>query len=375
MFGLYIHVPFCVKKCNYCDFNSFKLDKNLKNTYLEDLSKEMELYKSEVSEEVTSIFLGGGTPSILNGDEIRYIFKSINENFKVSDSAEITIECNPGILTVDKLRAMKECGINRLSIGLQTTQNNHLKYIGRIHSYEEFEKNYKEALKEGFKNINVDLMYGLPNQTFEDWKESLEKITNLNPTHISAYSLILEEGTELYNMYQRKEFELMDEDTDIDMYEYTINYLNSKGYKQYEISNYAKEGFECEHNILYWKCEHYIGLGPGASGYVGNIRYSNLCDLNEYHEMIEKNEKPIDNKEILSKQDSIEEKIFMGLRMNDGIKFNDFKNKFNIDFLEVYKSQLRDLSEKRLISINEESMRLTQKGREISNSVFIEFMN
>lgn len=375
MFGLYIHVPFCVKKCNYCDFNSFKLDKNLKNTYLEDLSKEMELYKSEVSEEVTSIFLGGGTPSILNGDEIRYIFKSINENFKVSDSAEITIECNPGILTVDKLRAMKECGINRLSIGLQTTQNNHLKYIGRIHSYEEFEKNYKEALKEGFKNINVDLMYGLPNQTFEDWKESLEKITNLNPTHISAYSLILEEGTELYNMYQRKEFELMDEDTDIDMYEYTINYLNSKGYKQYEISNYAKEGFECEHNILYWKCEHYIGLGPGASGYVGNIRYSNLCDLNEYHEMIEKNEKPIDNKEILSKQDSIEEKIFMGLRMNEGIKFDDFKNKFDINFLEVYKNQLRDLSEKRLISINEESMRLTQKGREISNSVFIEFMN
>ena len=375
MFGLYIHVPFCVKKCNYCDFNSFKLDKNLKNTYLEDLSKEMELYKSEVSEEVTSIFLGGGTPSILNGDEIRYIFKSINENFKVSDSAEITIECNPGILTVDKLRAMKECGINRLSIGLQTTQNNHLKYIGRIHSYEEFEKNYKEALKEGFKNINVDLMYGLPNQTFEDWKESLEKITNLNPTHISAYSLILEEGTELYNMYQRKEFELMDEDTDIDMYEYTINYLNSKGYKQYEISNYAKEGFECEHNILYWKCEHNIGLGPGASGYVGNIRYSNLCDLNEYHEMIEKNEKPIDNKEILSKQDSIEEKIFMGLRMNEGIKFDDFKNKFDINFLEVYKNQLRDLSEKRLISINEESMRLTQKGREISNSVFIEFMN
>ncbi|SCH37108.1 Oxygen-independent coproporphyrinogen-III oxidase [uncultured Clostridium sp.] len=375
MFGLYIHIPFCVKKCNYCDFNSFKLDKNLKSTYLEDLRKEMELYKNEVSEEITSIFLGGGTPSILNGGEIKYIFKSIKENFKVSDNAEITIECNPGTLTVDKLRAMRECGINRLSIGLQATQNNHLKYIGRIHSYDEFEKNYKEALKEGFKNINVDLMYCLPNQTFEEWKESLEKITHLNPTHISAYSLILEEGTELYNMHQRKEFKLMDEDTDIDMYEYTINYLNSKGYKQYEISNYAKEGFECEHNILYWKCEHYIGLGPGASGYIKNIRYRNVCDLNEYHKMIEKNEKPIESKEILSKQDSIEEKIFMGLRMNDGIKFNDFKNKFNIDFLEVYKSQLRDLSEKGLISITEESMKLTQRGREISNSIFIEFMN
>lgn len=377
MFGLYIHVPFCVKKCNYCDFNSFKVDRISKNTYLEDLRKEMELYKNEIdeNEEITSIFLGGGTPSILSGDEIKYIFKCINDNFNIKKDAEITIECNPGTLTLEKLQDMKDTGINRLSIGLQATQNNHLEYIGRIHTYEEFEKNYKEALKVGFDNINVDLMYSLPNQSFDDWKESLEKITDLNPTHISAYSLILEEGTELYNMYERKEFRLMDEDTDIDMYEYTINYLKSKGYKQYEISNYSKNGFECEHNKLYWKCGHYIGLGPGASGYIKNTRYGNLCDLNEYHKSLLKNERPIESKEILNTEDKIEEKIFMGLRMNEGISFDDFKKQFNIDFLEKYHKQIKDLSEKNLIQLSEGKMALTQKGREISNTVFIEFMN
>ena len=377
MFGLYIHVPFCVSKCNYCDFNSFKLNKVKKDTYLEDLRKEMELYKNEIDEdeEITSIFLGGGTPSILSGDEIKYIFKCINDNFNIKKDAEITIECNPGTLTLKKLKDMKEAGVNRLSIGLQAVQNNHLEYIGRIHTYEEFEKNYKEALNVGFKNINVDLMYSLPNQSFDDWKESLEKITNLNPTHISAYSLILEEGTELYNMYERNEFRLIDEDIDIDMYEYTINYLKSKGYNQYEISNYSKDGFECEHNKLYWKCGHYIGLGPGASGYIKNIRYSNLCDLNDYHDSLMKNKKPIDNKEVLTTQDKIEEKIFMGLRMNDGIYFDDFKKEFNIDFLEKYNNQIKDLTNKNLIELGGGKMSLTQKGREISNTVFIEFMN
>lgn len=377
MFGLYIHIPFCVKKCNYCDFNSFKLDKDLKNRFLQDLKKEMKLYKEELENEaeITSIFLGGGTPSILNEEEIEYIFKCINENFKIKEGAEITIECNPGTLNLEKLLMMKKVGINRLSIGLQATQDKHLKYIGRIHTYDEFEKNYKEALNVGFNNINIDLMYCLPNQSFDDWKESLEKITNLNPAHISAYSLILEEDTELYNMYKRNEFKLMDEDTDIDMYEYTINYLKSKGYNQYEISNYSKPGFECNHNILYWKCGHYIGLGPGASGYIKNIRYGNLCDLNEYHTKLLKNEKPIESKEVISIKDGIEEKIFMGLRMNEGIKFADFKSEFNIDFLEKYKKQIQDLSEKKLIKLDDDGIALTQKGREISNSVFIEFMN
>ena len=376
MLGLYIHIPFCVSKCNYCDFNSFKLNKELKYRYIKDLKKEMILYKEEFRDkEITSIFLGGGTPSILESEEIREIFFNIKSNFNIKKDAEITIECNPGTLSKEKLITMKELGINRLSIGLQATQNYHLRYIGRIHTYEEFVKNYKEALDIGFKDINIDLMYALPNQNFDEWKESLEKIVKLNPSHISAYSLILEKGTKLYDMYEKNEFEMIDEDTDIKMYNYTINYLKDNGYNQYEISNYAKNGFECKHNILYWKCNHYIGLGPGASGYIDDYRYNNLESLNDYHEKLLNNEKPIDFIDKLTIEDKIQEKIFMGLRMNEGIKFDEFKNEFNLDFKERFKDILKRLKNNKLIVEDELGIKLTQEGREISNSVFIEFMN
>lgn len=376
MLGLYIHIPFCVSKCNYCDFNSFKLNKELKDRYIKDLKKEMILYKDEFREkEITSIFLGGGTPSILESEEIREIFFYIKSNFNIKKDAEITIECNPGTLSKEKLITMKDLGINRLSIGLQATQESHLRYIGRIHTYEEFVKNYKEALDIGFKNINIDLMYALPNQNFDEWKDSLEKIVKLNPSHISAYSLILEEGTKLHDMYEKNEFEMIDEDTDIKMYNYTINYLKDNGYNQYEISNYSKIGFECNHNILYWKCNHYIGLGPGASGYINNYRYNNLESLNDYHEKLLNNEKPIDFIDELTIEDKIQEKIFMGLRMNEGIKFIEFKDEFDLDFKLRFKDVLKRLKENKLIIEDEFGIKLTQDGREISNSVFIEFMN
>lgn len=376
MLGLYVHIPFCVSKCNYCDFNSFKLNKELKDRYIKDLKKEMILYKDEFREkEITSIFLGGGTPSILESEEIKEIFFYIKSNFNIKKDAEITIECNPGTLSKEKLITMKDLGINRLSIGLQATQEIHLRYIGRIHTYEEFVKNYKEALDIGFKNINIDLMYALPNQNFDEWKDSLEKIVKLNPSHISAYSLILEEGTKLHDMYEKNEFEMIDEDTDIKMYNYTINYLKDNGYNQYEISNYSKSGFECNHNILYWKCNHYIGIGPGASGYINNYRYNNLESLNDYHKKLLNNEKPIDFIDELTIEDKIQEKIFMGLRMNEGIKFIEFKNEFDLDFKLRFKDVLKRLKENKLIIEDKFGIKLTQEGREISNSVFIEFMN
>ena len=375
MLGLYIHIPFCVKKCKYCDFNSFKLNINEKRKYLNSLKREMELYKENLEDKsIDSIFVGGGTPSILNEEEIRILFRNIKNNFQIKDSAEITMECNPGTLTLNKLKTMKECGVNRLSIGLQAVQNNHLEYIGRVHTYEEFEKNYYQAKEVGFENINVDLMYALPNQSKEDWMESLEKVVKLNPTHISAYSLILEENTELFNMYERHEFELLDEDTDIEMYEYTISYLKSNGYNQYEISNYAKKGFECKHNILYWKCENYVGLGVSASGFLNETRYNNLCELDEYEEIIHSGKKPIEWEEKLSIKDEIEESIFLGLRMNEGIKFKDFYEKYNFNFEEEYKNEIDKLKKMKLIETKDEGMKLTQKGREISNSVFVEFM-
>lgn len=373
MLMLYIHIPFCIKKCNYCDFNSYNLDLTQKKRYLEDLKKEMQMYKTK--EEISSVFIGGGTPSILTPQELEELFKNIKENFEINKDAEITVECNPGTLTLDKLKTMKEIGVNRLSIGLQAVQENHLKYIGRIHTYEEFLKNYNDAISVGFKNINVDLMYNLPNQTTKDWIETLEIVGKLEPKHISAYSLILEEGTELYSMYEQSKFELNDEDTDIEMYRYTIDFLKTKGYHQYEISNYSKEGYECEHNIGYWRCDHYIGIGAGASGYLEDNRYNNVESLEEYHNMVTDGKKPIVNNEELSVKDSIEEKIFMGLRMNEGIKYEDFKKQFNIDFANVYSEQIKVLSKRKLIKESKVGIELTQKGREISNSVFVEFIN
>lgn len=375
MLGLYIHIPFCISKCKYCDFNSYKLDLDEKRKYLNAIEKEMKFYKEEIrGKEIDTIFIGGGTPSILNQNEIKFLFNNIKSNFKIKNDAEITMECNPGTLTLDKLNTMKECGVNRLSIGLQAVQNKHLEYIGRIHTYEEFQKNYYQAKEVGFENINIDLMYALPNQSKKDWMESLEKVVKLNPTHISAYSLILEENTELFNMYEKNEFKLLDEDTDIEMYEYTIKYLKSHGYNQYEISNYAKEGFECKHNILYWKCKNYVGLGASASGFLNEIRYNNFCELDKYEGIINSGKKPIEWKEKLSIKDKIEESIFLGLRMNEGIEFKHFHEKYNVNFREVYKNEINKLEKMKLIEISDKGMKLTQKGREISNSIFVEFM-
>lgn len=376
MLGLYIHIPFCVTKCKYCDFNSFKIDLNEKIKYLNYLGEEMKLYKEEIkNREIDSVFVGGGTPSILNENEINILFEKIKENFNIKSNAEITMECNPGTLTLNKLKVMKKSGVNRLSIGLQAVQNHHLKYIGRIHTFEEFEKNYHDAKQMGFDNINIDLMYALPNQSREDWMESLEKVVKLNPTHISAYSLILEENTELFKMYERDEFNLLDENTDIEMYEYTIDYLKSHGYNQYEISNYAKEGYECKHNIVYWKCDNYLGLGPGASGYINNYRYSNICDIKKYNKCLEYNKKPIEEKNVLSKKDEMEEFIFMGLRMNEGINLDEFYEKFNVNFKHKYNNILDKLKNLNLIIEQNNNIALTQRGRELSNTVFIEFID
>lgn len=376
MLGLYIHVPFCAQKCYYCDFNSYKINSNQKKEYLINIEREMKFYKGEFKDKCfDTVFFGGGTPSILTVDELQELVNNINENFNIKKDAEITIECNPGTINREKLEAMKKMGINRLSIGLQATQNYHLKSIGRIHTYEEFEKNYYDALDIGFENINIDLMYALPNQKTQEWKDTLDKIIKLNPSHISAYSLILEEGTKLYDMYQNKEFELLDEDTDINMYNYTIDTLKRHGYNQYEISNYSKENLECKHNIIYWKCDNYLGLGPGASGFIGDTRYSNIEDICEYNKCIMQNIRPVSEEIELTKKDKIEEFIFMGLRMNEGINVDIFKERFDTDFYDIYQEVMDKLIKRELVRFDGKNISLTQKGREISNSVFIEFLN
>ena len=376
MLGLYIHIPFCVEKCFYCDFNSYKIqNKNEKKEYIKNLKKEINLYKEEFKDKYfDTIFLGGGTPSILEGEELEEIFNEIYKNFSILKDAEITIECNPGTLTKKKLQTMKKCGVNRLSIGLQTTQNKNLKYIGRIHTYEIFEKNYKEALEVGFENINIDLMYSLPNQSFDEYKESLDKVIRLSPTHISSYSLILEENTKLHKMYENKEFELNSDELDIKIYDYTIDKLKENGYNHYEISNYSKNNYECKHNIIYWKCENYLGLGAGASGYINNIRYKNVDSINDYNRLLKNNQKPIEEINKLTSKDKIEEAIIMNLRMTEGIDILEFNKKYDINFKEKYNNILEKLKYENLIIEKNNRVFFTRRGRQISNTVLIEFL-
>lgn len=375
MYGIYIHIPFCVKKCRYCDFNSYKIDIEKKKRYIKALEKEIEIYsKMDNKIKIDTIFLGGGTPSILKPDEIESIFEKLNSSFDISEDAEITMECNPGTLDEEKLNAMKKSGVNRLSIGLQAVQNDILEYIGRIHTFEEFEKTYNLVRKCGFDNVNIDLMYNLPNQREKEWMETLEKVVSLNPEHISAYSLILEEGTELCDMYERGEFTLSGDDTDIKMYRYTIDYLKKNGYMQYEISNYAKPGKECRHNIIYWKCDNYIGLGAGASGYIGNRRYSNIPEVDEYNETIEAGKLPVLSEEVLTDEEKFEELVFMGLRMNEGVLYEDFEKISGIDIRKYRKEIIERLKKDNLIECDENRIKLTQSGREISNKVFLDII-
>lgn len=375
MYGIYIHIPFCVKKCRYCDFNSYKIDVEKKKRYIKALEKEIEIYsKMDNKRKIDTIFLGGGTPSILKPDEIESIFEKLNSSFDISEDAEITMECNPGTLDEEKLNAMKKSGVNRLSIGLQAVQNDILEYIGRIHTFEEFEKTYNLVRKCGFDNVNIDLMYNLPNQREKEWMETLEKVVSLNPEHISAYSLILEEGTELCDMYERGEFTLSGDDTDIKMYRYTIDYLKENCYMQYEISNYAKPGKECRHNIIYWKCDNYIGLGAGASGYIGNRRYSNIPEVDEYNETVEAGKLPVLSEEVLTDEEKFEELVFMGLRMNEGVLYEDFEKISGIDIRKYRKEIIERLKKDNLIECDENRIKLTQSGREISNKVFLDII-
>ncbi len=373
--GLYIHIPFCMQKCNYCDFNSFKVTKEEKNRYLKNLIKEMKLYSEKLKEkDFTTLFLGGGTPTILSEEELEYVFKNIYECFNIKKDAEISIESNPGTLNRKKLTQLKNMGVNRISIGLQAFQEKHLKYLGRVHTYEDFEQNFKDAKEVGFENINVDLMFSLPNQNFEEWKETLEKVVSLEPTHISAYSLIIEEGTVFGELHEKGELKLLEEEIDLKMYYYTREYLQNNNYEQYEISNYAKKGYECRHNILYWECRAYLGLGPGAHSYLEGVRFSNISSLEGYFKNLEENSLPIKEKQKLNVKEKMEEKIFLGLRMNKGIDFEKFYQEFHIHFMKVYKDVVEKLKEEGLLEYDKNRIYLTHKGIDVSNKVFVEFL-
>ncbi|MGN0145380.1 MAG: radical SAM family heme chaperone HemW [Clostridium sp.] len=369
--SLYIHIPFCKQKCLYCDFPSYAGKENLMDEYISALNKE--ILNKGMDYIITSIFIGGGTPSYLDEKNLERLLKTINR-LNLKDDIEFTVECNPGTLNEEKLLIMRKNNVNRLSMGLQSTNNNLLKEIGRIHTFEEFKKNYIEARKIGFKNINIDLMFGLPGQSVEEWKNTLEDAINLMPDHISAYSLIIEEGTCFYKLYNDDKLNLPSEDEERKMYLLAKELLKKHGYHQYEISNYAKDNKECFHNKVYWQCNEYLGLGVSASSFVNEKRFKNIDDIKIYIEKINNN---VDIKEeihINDIKDDMEEFMFMGLRMTEGIRIEEFKRRFGKDVFEIYDSVIKNNIKKGLLVADSEKLYLSSKGIELSNYVMSDFI-
>lgn len=369
--SLYIHIPFCKQKCFYCDFPSYASIDYLREDYVKALCKEIE--EKAINYKIKSIFIGGGTPSYLETKEIDKLLKTISK-LDLEKGMEFTMECNPGALAEEKLKTMIEGGVNRISMGLQSVQNSLLKDIGRIHTFKEFMENFNLARKVGFKNINVDLMFGLPNQSFDEWKESLETIADLNPEHISAYSLIVEEGTAFYKLWERNKLILPSEEDERRMYSETKEILKAKGYHQYEISNYSKEGYECYHNKVYWKSMNYLGVGSASTSFIDGKRIKNIENVKAYIDGIMDNKSIVLEEKENSKEDNIEEFVFMGLRMIEGISKEEFKRRFKSDIYEIYSKEIKKNIENGLLLEVGDRLKLTEKGIEFSNSVMSDFI-
>lgn len=378
--GIYIHIPFCKQKCFYCDFVSYANQDKYFQKYVQALNKEINNFIDNNEFEVQTIYIGGGTPSLIDAKYIEEILHIFEKRNLLKEVKEVTIEVNPGTVTEEKLRNYKNSGVNRLSIGLQSTEDKILKQIGRIHCYDDFLNTYKIAREVGFKNINVDLMIGLPNQKIIDVKNSLEKIIKLEPeppNHISVYSLIVEENTPIEKMLESGELELPDEELERNMYWYVKNFLELNGYKHYEISNFAKIGNESKHNLDCWNQKEYVGFGVAAHSYIDDVRYGNIGNVEEYIKNCENGEfgknKVIDEVEndIFSKE---KEFMLIGLRKIEGVLIQDFKNKFGENPIFVFKDELKKLVDENLLIVDFDRIKLTNKGLDLANIVWENFI-
>ncbi|TYQ12906.1 UNVERIFIED_CONTAM: oxygen-independent coproporphyrinogen-3 oxidase [Acetivibrio alkalicellulosi] len=373
--SLYIHIPFCKSKCYYCDFNSFVCRDEDVPAYFNLLRRELLLYKELLKGyTISTVFIGGGTPSLVDANNIYQIVFFLREIFEVDKDAEITIESNPGTLTLEKLEIYVACGINRLSIGLQAIQEDLLRKMGRIHSLEEFSHSYSLALKAGFKNINVDVIFGIPGQRLDDWKNTIEYMLKCEPTHLSCYSLKIEENSVFGEKHKNGKLIPVDDDLDRQMYWYAINKLKEKGYRHYEISNFAMQNYSCRHNLVYWKCEEYIGLGTGAHSFFNNKRYSNVINIRNYSDSIGKGIIPKENQILIAEQDRISEFIILGLRLIDGVAMEEFERKFDKCILDIYEKEITSLIKKNLLQISDKTIKLTSTGLDLANQVFVEFI-
>ena len=367
---LYVHIPFCVRKCQYCDFLSGPSDEETKDRYIEALLKEIRAAEHTEDYEIVSVFIGGGTPSALKAEAIASIMSTLQEQFFFCEDAEVTIEANPGTVDLEKLTIYRNVGINRLSLGLQSTDAEELKLLGRIHSYEEFLKSYEWAREAGFSNINIDLMFAIPGQTGEAWRQHLYQVAELNPEHISAYSLIIEEGTP----FAEQNLDLPDEDTEYQMYEDTAEILERYGYRQDEISNYAKQGYMCRHNAGYWQRREYLGFGLGASSLYRGMRFSNTRRMQEYLKESRNPDQIRKDVTVLSRNERIEEFMFLGLRMTEGISEKKFEENFDVRLMDVYGDILQKYEETGFMEHIETKWRLTRKGIHVSNHILADFL-
>lgn len=372
--SLYIHIPFCAQKCLYCDFPSFARKDHLRKAYIEALNKEIiNLREKHNNLEINTIFIGGGTPSVLEADELECLLKEVAK-LNMAKDIEYSMECNPGNLTEEKLEVMKKYGVNRISMGLQAKQDNLLKGLGRIHNYKTFKENFLLAKKVGFNNINVDLMFGLPNQRLNEWEETLREIISLEPAHISAYSLIIEEGTAFYNLYENDKLKLPTEEEERKMYHLAKKILEENGFNQYEISNYAKEGKECRHNLAYWNMDNWIGVGSASASYIDGKRIKNISSVEEYINSINERGEAVEEIINNSKNDNMEEFMFMGLRKINGIDENEFKKRFGMNINDVYGEILNKYIDEGLLIRESGRVFLSEKGIEISNIIMADFL-
>ena len=366
--GLYVHIPICVRKCNYCDFCSFSgLSRDTVRRYVQMLCSEIISYKGK-GIAVNTIFFGGGTPTLLSVDEMKMIFAAINEAFLVDTDAEITMEANPGTTCYEKLAGYIECGVNRFSIGLQTIHENELKILGRIHNFSDFLKTYSDIRSLGVKNINIDLMYGIPLQTMDSFKETLDTVAKLEPDHLSVYGLILEEGTPFYSISDS--LPIPSEDIECDMYSLACDVLKQYGYRHYEISNYAKGGFESKHNKKYWESKEFIGVGVSAYSYLSGRRFGNTKDLQKYLS----GEGLSEYCESLSLEDEKYEYAMLALRLDRGITLSEYQKLFSENFLSGRETVISKLSEGGYIRLDNDNLALTEKGFYVSNSIITELL-
>lgn len=400
---LYVHIPFCVKKCAYCDFLSAPAGEREIHAYTDALIHEIRARgENHKDYRVRTVFLGGGTPSVLSGGDAARIFRALKKSFDIAENPEITLEVNPGTVTEEKTAAWKNAGINRISIGLQSVNDRELKMLGRIHTFREFLNTWKLVRRAGFNNVSIDLISAIPGQTVQSWERTLRTVAELGPEHISAYSLIIEEGTPFYTLYgDGKENAgdssfppLPDEDEDREIYQRTASVLNEYGYHRYEISNYAREGYECRHNLGYWERKEYLGLGLGASSLIRECRFHNTADMEKYMHVYgsggkaaegeensacscmktEEQNSTLEEIEKLSVEDQMEEFMFLGLRKTAGISPEDFRRSFDRNIMDVYGEKLIKLEKQGLIRNSGARIRLTERGTDISNYVFSEFI-